>query len=282
MPGSNHIARRVLMFAILFIGGWGDVKKQLVGNVGLHTCPVCHEISRWDICQVDKRATVYFVPVWKYSSRKVVVCSHCGNGAEVSDLDIANLRAQGQAAVPGSPGPQRSAPVSPVAPPVPAAQPLPTPRPPVQPAARPASSARPAPRPGAPARPAPQFGLVPRGTDPALAKWVRTLQGILVRTGYVVRDVRWGEEPYGVPCRVSMAFVQNGTSYLISAHKTTKLAERYALALEDDPSIQQATQAGTHLMKVMEKRVLRVHDARGVDAGMLERWVKTVGWYPLP
>ena len=79
-----------------------------------------------------------------------------------------------------------------------------------------------------------------------------------------------------------MAFVQNGTSYLISAERTAKLAARYALALEDDPSIRQATQAGTHLMKVMEKRLLRVHDARGVDAGMRERWVKTVGWYPLP
>ena len=53
------------MFAFLFIGGWGDVKKQLVGNVGQHACPICHEVSRWDIFQIDKRATVYFMPVFK-------------------------------------------------------------------------------------------------------------------------------------------------------------------------------------------------------------------------
>ena len=250
------------MFAFIFIGGWGDVKKQPIGNVGLHTCPVCHEVSRWDVFQIDKRATVYFMPVFKYSSRKIAVCSHCGNGAEVSDLDIANLRAQGQTAVPGSPAPLPATPAAP--------------------APRPAPPVRPAPRPGAPPQPAPQFGAAPPGTDPALAKWVRTLQGILVKTGYVVQDVRWGEQPYGVQCRVSAAFLLNGTSYLISAHKTAKLASQYGRALEDDPSVQQATQAGTHLMRVMEKRVLRVHDARGVDAGMLERWVKTVGWYPLP
>jgi hypothetical protein len=270
------------MLGFIFIGGWGDVKKRLVGTVGLHTCPVCHEVSRWDIFQIDKRATVYFMPVFKYSSRKVVVCSHCGNGAEVSELDIANLRAQGQTAVPGSAAPRSAAPAAPAPQPALPARPGPPPRPPLQSAPPPGRPGRPAPQPGAPSRPAPQFGVAPPGTDPALAKWVLTLQGILVKTGYVVQDVRWGEQPYGVQCRVSAAFLLNGTSYLISAHKTTKLAERYAQALEDDPSIQQAAQAGTHLMRVMEKRVLRVHDARGVDAGMLERWVKTVGWYPLP
>ena len=147
------------MFASLFIGGWGDVKKQLVGNARQHACPVCHEVSRRDICQIDKRATVYFMPVFTYSSRKVVVCAHCGNGAEVSDLDIASLRAQGQAAVPGE-----------------AAQ-------------RPAAPAAPASHPGAHA-PGSPVRSGPARHRSRLAKWVRTLQGILVKTRYVVQDAR--------------------------------------------------------------------------------------------
>jgi hypothetical protein len=268
------------------------VKKRPVGNVGLHTCPVCHQLTRWDVFQIDKRATVYFVPVYTYASQKVVVCSNCHNGAEVTDLDIATLRSQQQATVPapaatGVPAPQPAGFRPAAAPPVRAVSP-PThsaPSPPV-PVAPQTAAARPAaPRAAVPAHPPVQPAHIappPRGTDRHLVEWLRSLQRIVQKYGWTLQDVRWAEGPYGVPTLLTATFLQTGTTYVISVHKTEQLAQRYGAALQGDPSVQQATQAGTHLVRVVERRVLRVHDARGVGALQLETWAKTVGWYPLP
>jgi hypothetical protein len=266
------------MLGFIFIGGWGNVKKQLVGNVGLHTCPVCRQLTRWDVFQIDKRATVYFVPVYTYASQKVVVCSNCHNGAEVTDLDIATLRSQQQATAPAggatgalSPQPAGFRPAA--APPVRAV-------PPVAPPLHQAAPAGPA-RAPAPVQQA-HIAAPPRGTDRHLVEWLRSLQGIVQKYGWTLQDVRWAEGPYGVPTLLTATFLQTGTTYVISVHKTEQLAQRYGAALQGDPSVRQATQAGTHLVRVVERRVLRVHDARGVGAQQLETWARTVGWYPLP
>lgn len=257
------------MLGFIFIGGWGNVKKQLVGSAGMHTCPVCHQLTRWDVYKIDKRATVYFVPVYTYASEKVVLCSNCHNGSEATDLEIANLRAQGEAApaaAPTAPAPAR-----------PAYRPAPPP------AAAPTHQADPA---GPPLAPPPvqpaQIAPAPPGADRHLVAWLRTVRTMLLKYGYFAQDVRWYEKPYDVPCELSATFLQNGTTYVVSLHRKEEFAQKYAAALEADPAVRQATAGGTHLLRVVQKRVLRVHDARGVNAGQLEAWEKTVGWYPLP
>ncbi len=272
------------MLGFIFIGGWGNVKKQLVGNVGLHTCPVCHQLTRWDVYKIDKRATVYFVPVYTYASEKVVMCANCHNGAEASDLDIANLRAQGQTAAPGVPAAGGAAQQPPASfRPAPVAPPRQQPRPASPAPATPAHQAAPA---GPPLAPAPiqpaRIAAAPPGADRHVVTWLRNVRAMLLKYGYFVQDVRWYEKPYDIPCELSATFLQNGTTFVVTLHRKEQFAQRYASALQGDPSVQQATQAGLHLMRVVDKRVLRVHDARGVNAGQLETWAKTVGRYPLP
>jgi len=277
------------MLGFIFIGGWGNVKKQLVGNAGLHTCPVCHQLTRWDVYKIDKRATVYFVPVYTYASEKVVLCSNCHNGSEATDLEIANLRAQSESAAPGAavPAPVAAPPVAPVPPVAPRrAAPVPVqPAPPRQPAPPPAAphTTVPAGPPSAPAHVQPaQIAPAPPGADRRVVAWLSNVSAMLLKYGYFAQDVRWYEKPYDVPCELSATFVQSGTTYVVTLHRKEKFAQQYAAALENDPAVQQATQVATHLLKLIDKRVLRVHDARGVTAGQLEAWEKTVGWYPLP
>ena len=277
------------MLGFIFIGGWGSVKKQLVGDAGMHTCPVCHQLTRWDVYKIDKRATVYFVPVYTYASEKVVLCSNCHNGAEASDLEIANLRAQSETAAPGTPAapPAAAPPVAPrqaaPAPPRPAPVSQPAAPPAAPPRAAPAHAAAPAGPPSAPAHVQPaQIAPAPAGADRHVVAWLGTIRSMLLKYGYFAQDVRWYEKPYDVPCELSATFLQNGTTYVVTLHRKEKFAQDYATALGNDPAVQQAAQAGTHLLKVVGKRVLRVHDPRGVSAGQLEAWEKTVGWYPLP
>jgi len=224
------------------------------------------------------------------------MCSNCHNGAEVSDLDIANLRAQGQAAAPQPPAPAGPAPAATTSPsagfrPAPAAptvQPRPASRPAPPPAAPPAQAtpvqqavpAGPslAPAPIQPARIAP----APPGADRHVVTWLRNVRAMLLKYGYFAQDVRWYEKPYDIPCELSATFLQNGATYVVTLHRKEEFAQRYGAALQADPSVQQATGAGLHLLRVVDKRVLRVHDARGVNGGQLETWAKTVGWYPLP
>ena len=76
---------------------------------------------------------------------------------------------------------------------------------------------------------------------------------MLLKYGYFAQDVRWYEKPYDVPCELNATFLQNGTTYVVSLHRKQEFAQRYAAALQDDPAVRQATQAGTHLVRVVEQ-----------------------------
>lgn len=80
------------MIAFIFVGGWGNVRKKHIGPVGQFECPNCHQVSQWDVYDIEKRATAFFVPVFKYASQRVIICSRCGAGAEATDAEIAELR----------------------------------------------------------------------------------------------------------------------------------------------------------------------------------------------
>jgi len=80
------------MLGFIFIGGWGNVKKSYAGSVGQLRCPSCNQVREWKIYDVEKRATAYFIPVWTYASERVVICSGCGAGSKVTNVEIAELR----------------------------------------------------------------------------------------------------------------------------------------------------------------------------------------------
>lgn len=60
--------------------------------MGVHRCPACSKVAEWKFYDVEKRVTVYFVPIFKHSSKRVVICSRCGAGTEASGAEIAELR----------------------------------------------------------------------------------------------------------------------------------------------------------------------------------------------
>jgi hypothetical protein len=80
-----------LVIPFIFIAGWGDQRKSYVCSLGQRRCPHCHHKAEWEVYQIDERATAYFVPVWTYSSKRVVVCSRCGAGSQISDSQLAEL-----------------------------------------------------------------------------------------------------------------------------------------------------------------------------------------------
>ena len=80
------------MLAFPFIGGWGNVKKSYAGSVGQLRCPSCNQVSEWKIYDIEKRATAFFIPVLTYASERVVICSGCGAGSKVTNVEIAELR----------------------------------------------------------------------------------------------------------------------------------------------------------------------------------------------
>ena len=96
------------MLAFIFVAGWGNVRKKHVETLGRFECPNCRQLTQWDVYNIEKRATVFFVPVVKYASQQVIICSGCGAGTEVTSGEIRQLRE----ALAHPPGP----PAAPVAP----------------------------------------------------------------------------------------------------------------------------------------------------------------------
>jgi hypothetical protein len=80
------------VLAFIFIGGGGNVRKKYIGPLGHFQCPNCRQVSQWDVYDIEKRATAFFVPVFKYASQRVIICSRCGAGAEVTKAEIASLQ----------------------------------------------------------------------------------------------------------------------------------------------------------------------------------------------
>jgi hypothetical protein len=71
--------------------GWGSVKRKFVADLGHMECPLCKRVTSWGLWKFTKRATLYWVPVFPYSSQHVMMCSSCGGGKELSRSELGEI-----------------------------------------------------------------------------------------------------------------------------------------------------------------------------------------------
>lgn len=72
----------------MLIFGWGgDVKDLGAGPVV--NCPNCKNTTRWRVIRQQKKATLYFVPVAKWSARYFVLCPTCSHGVQLETREKA-------------------------------------------------------------------------------------------------------------------------------------------------------------------------------------------------
>ena len=254
------------MLAFLFVGGWGNVKKHYVASVGAHCCPACHQVAEWKIYDVDKRATVFFVPVLKYSSQRVVICSHCGAGKDVGAAEIAELSRH----------------------------------PEMPPASRHADGGGNASEEQAYRAAGKRVerdlrkegGFLARRRSrstrrqhPELAAWVDLLQRTLVRYGYTSDGedgVMWGEDFRGVLVLVQADFRDENTSYKICVFRTSREALLYATAMNNDPISQKGRELGLYQLATMDRRVYLALGDQALQPGKFGRWTQAAGSVALP
>lgn len=79
----------------LFIGVFPREREVAVARF---RCDHCHEQAEQRIIETGSRLWVFFIPLFTFSRRYVMVCSHCGWVTEVSRelaMRAADLAAQG-------------------------------------------------------------------------------------------------------------------------------------------------------------------------------------------
>ncbi|MEU5844552.1 zinc-ribbon domain-containing protein [Rhodococcus sp. NPDC047139] len=62
--------------------GFGT-KRQNLGPGQNRTCPRCHNTTQWERIKEFKQFTVFFVPVARWSRRRLEQCGICGAAIEI-------------------------------------------------------------------------------------------------------------------------------------------------------------------------------------------------------
>jgi len=223
-----------LFIAWIFIGGWGNVQKKHVETLGEHECPNCRRATQWDVYDIEKRATVYFVPVWKYASQRVVLCSGCGAGAEMSTAEIAQLR-------PPRPNPLEAFFADPG-----------QSRPPQRAEVR-------------------QFNLPP---NLAASAWLDELSAYLTAEGYVERQRHWTDELRGRRLIVAGEFAEQTTQLQIYLFTDSHAADRFVRSSGSDASTAGSMRLGRFKIAGTDRRAFSAFDSHGLPDGRFGRWTQ--------
>jgi len=110
---------------MFIIFGWGFRTRRVVGPLWWNQCPTCGNQSLWHLVRVLRWFTLFFVPIFPYSTTYAVMCPVCSRGFVPKGEQLNQLRALAQANSAAQSGQVTSVP----APPVPAPQ-VPAPAPP--------------------------------------------------------------------------------------------------------------------------------------------------------
>ncbi|NLX95986.1 MAG: zinc-ribbon domain-containing protein [Rhodopirellula sp.] len=68
--------------------GFGKGAKQL-GEGFVHLCDNCNNANRFIVAEVSRKASVYFVPIAKWSREYVYVCPICSYGFKIPSRELA-------------------------------------------------------------------------------------------------------------------------------------------------------------------------------------------------
>lgn len=70
----------------MIIAGWGkDAKK--IGTKGIELCPRCNNYNIFNLYEVKKKISLYFVPIAKWDAKFFFVCPTCEEAIELSEAD---------------------------------------------------------------------------------------------------------------------------------------------------------------------------------------------------
>ena len=72
----------------MLVFGWGENLKEL-GQAETRECENCHNVETWVVVEKSKKASVYFVPVAKWSKEYFYICPVCHCGAKLQSREQA-------------------------------------------------------------------------------------------------------------------------------------------------------------------------------------------------
>ena len=64
------------------IAGWGKDAK-VIAYLGISKCPNCRNYDHWQLYEVQKKVTAFFVPLAKWGAKYYMVCNVCDASYEM-------------------------------------------------------------------------------------------------------------------------------------------------------------------------------------------------------
>ena len=77
---------------MLIVFGWGHQKTKILGSVLPRECENCHNCDAWVLVDVSNWFSLFFLPIFPYQVRHLLVCPVCGSGIELTRNDFLTLR----------------------------------------------------------------------------------------------------------------------------------------------------------------------------------------------
>jgi hypothetical protein len=75
-----------MFIPFILIFGVSDERKPVEHGVRRH-CPVCGTETPHHRVETRRRFTLFFIPVWRWDRRQVLVCNVCGQAREAREDD---------------------------------------------------------------------------------------------------------------------------------------------------------------------------------------------------
>ena len=77
---------------MFFIWGWGHNKVKKYNSTINRKCENCGNERPWDLAEVSTWFTLFFIPIFPHTKKRVVVCPVCQKGFDVSKDEFENLQ----------------------------------------------------------------------------------------------------------------------------------------------------------------------------------------------
>ena len=74
----------------MIIWGHKGYKKLLGTSSYPIDCGHCNNQQAWQLLEVGKKFTLYFIPLFPYGRKYYLTCPICGSGMEIDKKDLSN------------------------------------------------------------------------------------------------------------------------------------------------------------------------------------------------